>query len=62
VIHLVSRVTGHLQKKASTMQVVADTFPAGTLSGAPKHRAMQLIEEYEKQIVILWRRHRIYGF
>jgi hypothetical protein len=34
-------------KKASTMQVV-DTFPAGTLSGAPKHRAMQLIEEYEK--------------
>jgi anthranilate synthase component 1 len=52
VIHLVSRVTGHLHEKASTMQVVADTFPAGTLSGAPKHRAMQLIEEYEKQIVI----------
>jgi anthranilate synthase component 1 len=40
----VSRVTGHLHEKASTMQVVADTFPAGTLSGAPKHRAMQLIE------------------
>jgi anthranilate synthase component 1 len=36
VIHLVSRVTGHLHEKASTMQVVADTFPAGTLSGAPK--------------------------
>jgi anthranilate synthase component 1 len=34
----VSRVTGHLHEKASTMQVVADTFPAGTLSGAPKHR------------------------
>ena len=48
VIHLVSKVTGHLQDTASTMQVVADTFPAGTLSGAPKHRAMQLIEEYEK--------------
>ena len=47
VIHLVSKVTGHLHEKASTMQVVADTFPAGTLSGAPKHRAMQLIEEYE---------------
>jgi len=31
----------------STMQMVADTFPAGTLSGAPKHRAMQLIEQYE---------------
>ena len=29
------------------MQIVADTFPAGTLSGAPKHRAMQLLEEYE---------------
>ena len=30
------------------MQVVADTFPAGTLSGAPKHKALQLIEKYEK--------------
>ncbi len=48
VIHLVSKVTGYLHDTASTMQVVADTFPAGTLSGAPKHRAMQLIEEYEK--------------
>jgi len=48
VIHLVSRVTGQKHDTTSTMQVVADTFPAGTLSGAPKHRAMQLIEEYEK--------------
>ncbi|HTG66023.1 MAG TPA: anthranilate synthase component I family protein [Flavobacterium sp.] len=48
VIHLVSKVTGHLHEDATTMQVVADTFPAGTLSGAPKHRAMQLIEDYEK--------------
>jgi len=48
VIHLVSKVTGHKHKTTSTMQVVADTFPAGTLSGAPKHRAMQLIEDYEK--------------
>ena len=48
VIHLVSKVIGHLHEKASTMQVVADTFPAGTLSGAPKHNAMQLIEKYEK--------------
>lgn len=48
VIHLVSKVTGHKHEKTSTMQVVADTFPAGTLSGAPKHRAMQLIEQYEK--------------
>lgn len=48
VIHLVSKVTGKKHKNTSTMQVVADTFPAGTLSGAPKHRAMQLIEQYEK--------------
>ena len=48
VIHLVSKVTGNLHENATTMQVVADTFPAGTLSGAPKHKAMQLIEKYEK--------------
>mgnify|MGYP000468796985 CR=1 FL=1 len=48
VIHLVSKVTGKKLKNSSTMQVVADTFPAGTLSGAPKHKAMQLIEQYEK--------------
>lgn len=47
VIHLVSKVTGIKNKKTSTMQVVADTFPAGTLSGAPKHSAMTLIEKYE---------------
>jgi len=48
VIHLVSKVTGIKHKDISTMQIVADTFPAGTLSGAPKHKAMQLIELYEK--------------
>ncbi|AUS06034.1 anthranilate synthase component I family protein [Pseudotamlana carrageenivorans] len=48
VIHLVSKVTGNKHDSTSTMQVVADTFPAGTLSGAPKHMAMQLIEKYEK--------------
>ena len=48
VIHLVSKVVGQKHDKTSTMQVVADTFPAGTLSGAPKHRAIQLIEKYEK--------------
>lgn len=47
VIHLVSKVTAKKHKDSSTMQVVADTFPAGTLSGAPKHMAMQLIEKYE---------------
>lgn len=48
VIHLVSKVTGHKKKDISTLKIVADTFPAGTLSGAPKHMAMQLIERYEK--------------
>jgi len=48
VIHLVSKVTGLKHEHIPTMQVVADTFPAGTLSGAPKHKAMQLIEQYEK--------------
>ena len=45
VIHLVSKVTGKLN--GSSMNLVANTFPAGTLSGAPKHKAMQLIEEIE---------------
>ena len=45
VIHLVSKVTGQKDPETSTMQVVADTFPAGTLSGAPKHMAMQLLEK-----------------
>ena len=48
VIHLVSNVVGKLKPEVSTMKIVADTFPAGTLSGAPKHMAMQLIDKYEK--------------
>ncbi|MGO4911485.1 anthranilate synthase component I family protein [Leeuwenhoekiella sp. W20_SRS_FM14] len=47
VIHLVSKVTGTKHPETSTMRVVADTFPAGTLSGAPKHNAMKLLEKYE---------------
>lgn len=47
VIHLVSKVTAIKKKQTPTMRVVADTFPAGTLSGAPKHMAMQLIDTYE---------------
>lgn len=47
VIHLVSKVMGKLKPDVSTMKIVADTFPAGTLSGAPKHMAMQLIDKYE---------------
>ncbi len=48
VIHLVSKVQGELDKSTSTIQLFADTFPAGTLSGAPKHMAMKLIDKYEK--------------
>lgn len=47
VIHLVSRVRGTLDEGANSIKTFIDTFPAGTLSGAPKVRAMQLISEYE---------------
>ena len=47
VIHLVSRVSGTLDEGANSIKTFIDTFPAGTLSGAPKVRAMQLISEYE---------------
>ena len=47
VIHLVSRVSGELDNAADPIKAFIDTFPAGTLSGAPKVRAMQLISEYE---------------
>ena len=47
VIHLVSRVSGELNEGADPIKAFIDTFPAGTLSGAPKVRAMQLISEYE---------------
>jgi anthranilate synthase component 1 len=49
VIHLVSEVEADLEKNANSLQIFADTFPAGTLSGAPKYRAMQLINQYENQ-------------
>ncbi|HEV8514867.1 MAG TPA: anthranilate synthase component I family protein, partial [Cyclobacteriaceae bacterium] len=47
VIHLVSKVSGKLREKSSSVQLFADTFPAGTLSGAPKVMAMNLISKYE---------------
>lgn len=49
VIHLVSKVTGKLDDPQGSLQMLANTFPAGTLSGAPKHQALQLINKYEKQ-------------
>jgi anthranilate synthase component 1 len=47
VIHLVSKVTGTVKRDSSVVRIAADTFPAGTLSGAPKHMAMTLIDQYE---------------
>jgi len=47
VIHLVSEVTGQTKKGAKAFDIMADTFPAGTLSGAPKYKAMQLIDSLE---------------
>ncbi len=47
VIHLVSKVTGKLHEGTSPLKLAADTFPAGTLSGAPKHMAMTLINQFE---------------
>jgi anthranilate synthase component 1 len=47
VIHLVSKVTAEIADAADKIRIVGDTFPAGTLSGAPKYKAMQLIDQYE---------------
>ena len=47
VLHMVSVVSGDLEKGYNPVKVMADSFPAGTLSGAPKHKAMQLIDKYE---------------
>ncbi len=48
VIHLVSKVEGRLNPETNPIRVFGDTFPAGTLSGAPKYKAIQLINQYEK--------------
>jgi len=47
IIHLVSKVSGKLKPNANPFDVVGDTYPAGTLSGAPKHMALTLIDRYE---------------
>lgn len=49
VIHMVSKVSGAVMDDRSGLQIFADTFPAGTLSGAPKYRAMQIIDAQEQQ-------------
>ncbi|WP_185851167.1 anthranilate synthase component I family protein [Blattabacterium cuenoti] len=49
VLHMVSKVSGKLGEKTSIIKVFGDTFPAGTLSGAPKYKAMKLIDQIENQ-------------
>ena len=49
VIHLVSEVTGELKKEFNPAKVYGDSFPAGTLSGAPKIKAMEIIDRYENR-------------
>jgi anthranilate synthase component 1 len=47
VIHIVSNVEGTMYDGDSALKVLGDTFPAGTLSGAPKNKAIRLIDQYE---------------
>ncbi len=47
VIHMVSKVSGVLKPGTNTIEIMAESFPAGTLSGAPKYKAMELIDKYE---------------
>jgi len=49
VIHLVSQVSGEITDDTNLIKVLGETFPAGTLSGAPKYKAMELIDRYENQ-------------
>ena len=62
VIHMVSKVVAKIDN-INPMQLFADTFPAGTLSGAPKYRAMQLIDSLEESNRgFLWRSNWLYKF
>lgn len=54
VIHMVSRVKAELPEGTDNYRLFADTFPAGTLSGAPKVRAMQIIDEVEPHSRLLY--------
>ena len=49
VLHMVSEVEGSIREGTDPIRIYADTFPAGTLSGAPKYKAMELIDKYENQ-------------
>ena len=61
VIHLVSEVKGNVEEDTNPFDLLGVTFPAGTLSGAPKYKAMQLIDEFENRCKrILWRLYWLY--
>jgi anthranilate synthase component 1 len=49
VLHMVSTVSGELNRSSNSIDMLTATFPAGTLSGAPKYKAMELIDRYENQ-------------
>ena len=49
VIHMVSKVSAELEPESNPIEILGNNYPAGTLSGAPKHKAMQLIDQYEPQ-------------
>jgi len=49
VLHMVSTVSGKLNENSNIIDMMTATFPAGTLSGAPKYKAMELIDRYENQ-------------
>jgi anthranilate synthase component 1 len=49
VLHMVSEVKGKIRENTDPVQIYADTYPAGTLTGAPKYKAMQLIDKYENK-------------
>jgi anthranilate synthase component 1 len=49
VIHMVSKVSGKILPETNRVKVLTDSFPAGTLSGAPKYKAMELIRKYEQK-------------
>ena len=49
VIHLVSEIEASIDPSKDALKIFADTFPAGTLTGAPKYKAMSLIDKYENQ-------------
>lgn len=49
VIHIVSKVKGKIKQRKGAIDLLFETFPAGTLSGAPKHKAIELINQYEPE-------------